>query len=95
MGGLFSKPKAPAIPKAPEAPATPKAPEAPATPKAPEVVPVAPEPAAQKEIKSAQMAAERERRRRMRAYGRQQTVAGGLTGTSSTMQAGSKSKMGE
>jgi len=54
---------------------------------------VAPEPP--QEDRSAQLAMERERRRRMGAYGRQQTVAGGLTGTSSTMQAGTKGKMGE
>ena len=85
MGGLFSKPKI-QIAKAPE------------IPKAPEVIPVAPEPP-QFEDRSAQLAMERERRRRIGAYGRQQTVAGGLTGTSrgtsSTMQAGSKGKMGE
>jgi len=76
---LFRKPKQPEIPKAPE------------------VIPVAPEPP--QEDRSAQLAMERERRRRIGAYGRQQTVAGGLTGTSrgtsSTMQAGSKRKMGE
>lgn len=65
----------------------------PKIPKAPEPIPVAPEPP--QEDRSAQLAMERERRRRMGAYGRQQTVAGGLTGTSSTMQAGTKGKMGE